>query len=507
MGISDRLSRINWITSFLLPLSVVFMEVLWVFSWLMWISEYDKWPFSSVERLPLNLVSLIIFFGTTFFITVFFLKKKWNLNLTRLSIVFYCLIAIFIVLRIEYTTGYGLLDGHWFADIGDKISNGFSGLLSMLIALFIGIGLCWRGIRWGSSPFDFEAIYRTFLIGIWAQVFLAIIWVITMGSDSISSLTSSTGIFIAGYFFFGLSALAMCNLRIIQRKLITREGAGTVLNRRWLGIMFGIIGIMVVLGIILATIFSTDIWSILGRVFTSIADWLLQGLEYILIPIGFIVEGLIYLFKLIIRLIPRGEKYEPGELEQFGPSRFELEKALPSGLSPAAVLAIKWALIIIITGLLIFLLTKAVQRVIANREAKHIDQIDESVWTWELFISDLRIFFNMLFKRKKHPEIIQVTIEEYLEESEGNLNIRQIYQRLLRETSRTNVKRHLYETPYEYSLRFSKAIPECSEYIRDLTNVYINARYGELEVKSRQTDFINRIWKALKNLLYELQDN
>jgi hypothetical protein len=482
------------------------MEVLWVYSWLLWIPEYGKWPFGSVHRLPLTIVSLIFLFSTTYFITSILLKQKWRLALIRLIIVAYCLAAIFLVLRIEYTAGYGLLDSQWFNYIGEKIINGFSGLLSLVIALIIGAGICWRGIKWGNSYFDFDDIYRTFLIGLWAQVLLAIVWVISLGTDSMASLASSTGVYVAGYFFFGLSALAMSNLRTIQKKLVAREGAGTVLTRRWLAILFGVIGIMVVFGMVFSAIFSADVWTFLGQSLTSVADWLLQGLEYLLLPFGFIVEGIIYLFKLVVQLIPRGEKYEPGELEQFGPSRFELEKAIPSGLSPAAELAIKWAFIAIILGLLIFLLTIAVRRVMSNRETKHIEQIDESVWTWEIFLNDLRLFFNMLFKRTKHPKIIPVTSRNYIEETEDNLNIREIYQRLLYETSQIKIKRQLYETPYEYAVRFSHTVPEVREYLSDLTDIYVNVRYSNIEAEPKKIDFAKNIWTTLKNLLRKLQD-
>lgn len=482
------------------------MEVLWVYSWLLWIPEYNKWPFESVHRLPINIVSLIILFSSTYFISSFLLKQKWRLAFIRLFIVAYCLAAIFLVLRIEYAAGYGLFDIQWFDYIGEKIINGFNGLLSMVLALIVGAGMCWRGIKWGKSYFDFDDIYRTFLIGLWAQVILAVIWVISLGNDSMASLASSTGIYVAGYFFFGLSALAMSNLRTIQKKLAAREGSGTVLNRRWITILFGVIGIMVVTGIIFSAVFSSDIWTFLGQVLTNVADWLLQGLEYLLIPFGFIVEGLIYLFKLIVNLIPRGEKYEPGELEQFGPSRFELEKAIPSGLSPAAVLVIKWAFIVIIIGLLVFLLTIAVRRVMSNRETKHIEQIDESVWTWEMFLNDLRLFFNMLFKRTRHPEIIPATSRSYTEETEGNLDIREIYQRFLLETSRMKIERRLDETPYEYAIRFNHTVPEGSEYLSELTDVYVNIRYNDREAESKQVDFANRIWTSLKNLLRNLQD-
>jgi len=477
------------------------MEALWVYSWLVWIPAYGKWPFNGVQRLPLSLVSLVFLHGASFFATSFFLKQKWPLLLVRLSIVSCGLVAIFLVVRIEYNAGYGLFDGQWFVYIGEKILDGFSDLQPMIIALIVGVGLCWRGIRWGSAYLDFEDIYRSFLIGLWAQVLLVIVWVVSLGTDSLSSLASSMGIYVAGYFFFGLSALAMCNLRAIQRKLTAREGAGTVLNRRWLSIMLGVIGVMTAVGIVLATIFSADVLALLGRALNTIADWLLQGLEYILLPFGYLVAGIFYVVRFIIQLIPKGEQYEPGELEEFGPSRFELEQAIPSGLPPAAVLAIKWAFIVIIIGLLVFLLTKAVRRVMSYRDTKHIEQIDESVWSWETFKADLRLFFSLLLKRSKRPKIMPVTSRQYTEETKGNLNIREIYQRLLQETSHLRIARRHSETPYEYSVRFSHAVPEGSEYLGELTDIYVNVRYGELDAEEKQIDFANGIWRALKSLL------
>ena len=160
MGVIDRLSKVNWITSMLLPLSIILMEVLWVYSWLVWLPTFGKWPFIGVQRLPLSLVSLVFLLGASFFIARFLQKQKWSMAWIQLSIVTCGLVIIFLVLRFEYNAGYALFDGQWFVYIGNIIGDipvmlRSSGLAPILIALILGISLWWRGIRWGSSLLDF----------------------------------------------------------------------------------------------------------------------------------------------------------------------------------------------------------------------------------------------------------------------------------------------------------------------------------------------------------------
>jgi hypothetical protein len=510
MVITDRLSRVNWITSVLLPLAVILMEVLWVYSWLVWIPKFEKWPFIEVQSPPLSLVSLVLLFGVSYFTASFFQKRKWPMVWIQLSTVLCGLAVIFLVLRFEYSAGYALFDGQWLGYIGNTIRDipvilRSSGLAPILIALIIGMGLCWRGIRCGSSVLDFDDIYRSFIVGLFALILLVVVWVASSGIGSLSGLASGIGLNVAGYFFFGLSALAMCNLRAIQRKLTRREGAGTVLNRRWLFIMFLVIGVMTVVGIGLATIFSEDTVAMLGRTMNTVADWLLQGLKYILLPIGYLVEGVFYVVNFFINLIRSdGEPVKATEFNFFAPGE-QAERIVPSGLSPAAVLAIKWTVFAIITGLVLFLLFKAVRRVTSSRDMKDIDQTDESVWSWEAFKADIRLLFSLFRRRPKQPKKIPVISEQFTEEIEGTLNIREIYQRLLREASQLRITRKHSETPYEYAVRFSHAVPEGSEYLNELTDVYVHVRYSELDAEEKQIDFANSIWQALKGLLRRLQ--
>ena len=501
MGIINRLAKLNWITTVLTPLAIILMEVLWVYSWLVW---FGKWPASGIDRPSLSLISLIFLIGASFLATRFLLKQKWALVWSQLSIVLCGLVAIFLVLRFEYNAGYGFFDGQWFVYISRKILIGFSALQSLALAFLVGIFLWWRGIKWGRSRFYFEDIYHSFLFGLFALVLLVIIWGVSLGTGSLSGLTSSTGIYVAGFFFFGLSALALGNLRAIQERLSSSEGAGPFLGRRWISIMLGVIGAIIIVGIGLATIFSDDVVTALGQALGTVADWLYKGLYYLLIPLSYITYVIQFVMRLIIRLLMSGEPVEPTEFDFFEPAE-QAEQVMSQGLPPAVILAIKWTVFAIIIGLVLFLLTKAVRRIMSFREYKDIEQIDESLWSWQGFKADLRLFFSLLAKRFKRTRKMPAASPYEAEETEGMLNIREIYQRLLRETSLLRLARQRNETPYEYAVRFSHAVPESSEYLNEITSVYVNVRYSEIAAEKKQINFANSLWRALKTILRKFQ--
>ena len=83
----------------------------------------------------------------------------------------------------------------------------------------------------------------------------------------------------------------------------------------------------------------------------------------------------------------------------------------------------------------------------------------------------------------------------------GMLGIREIYRRLLWATSRSRVARWRHETPYEYARRLGQAIPDGSEPLGDLTNLYVNVRYGDLEAEDEQVEQANNSWRFFNGLL------
>ena len=155
-----RLLKLNWVAAFLFPLTVILMEVFWLYPWLAWVGQ---WPAFTLQRPPLSLTSLILLMSVSFFATRFFLSQGRSLQWIRLSIVSCGLATIFILVRVEYGAGFGILSGSWFVYTGRIFLNSFSQPHQIVAALAVAAYIWWRGIRLGRCPLYFDDVYRSFL--------------------------------------------------------------------------------------------------------------------------------------------------------------------------------------------------------------------------------------------------------------------------------------------------------------------------------------------------------
>ena len=154
MSIISKLNKVNWIADVFTPLAVILMEVFWLYPWLVFIG---KLPALTVQKTPLSLLSLIFLLGISFIATKFFLKRKWPMPWIQTSIIACGLVAIFLVLRIEYSAGFKLFSGQWFVSYGKVIVDSLSHQTPVCIfALLAGFYLWWRGISLSRSRLYFE---------------------------------------------------------------------------------------------------------------------------------------------------------------------------------------------------------------------------------------------------------------------------------------------------------------------------------------------------------------
>jgi len=133
-------------------------------------------------------------------------------------------------------------------------------------------------------------------------------------------------------------------------------------------------------------------------------------------------------------------------------------------------------------------------------------QVNESLWSWQDFKADLRLFFSMIFQRwqRKRTEPVQVTPAPtwYISNDiQDILDMREIYRRLLWEASAFGITRQQHETPYEYTKRLTKAVPESTPQLEELTKLYISVRYGDLKVEDEKAEYANSLWRVLRRLL------
>ena len=57
------------------------------------------------------------------------------------------------------------------------------------------------------------------------------------------------------------------------------------------------------------------------------------------------------------------------------------------------------------------------------------------------------------------------------------------------------------ETPVEYERRLEKYIPEGSRQLNDITDLYSEVRYGDIEPPGEKVDSANGLWAALRNMV------
>jgi len=475
------------------------MEVLWVYPWLAWTREL---PGLNWQQPPLSLTSLIILVGIPFCVTRFLPGQRRSLRLTKLLIV---LATILLIVRIEYGAGFPPLSGQWFVHIARILLDSFSYLHPIILALIASVYLCWRGIRLGHSPLYFNDVYPSFMVGLAALIILIVVWTASLGAGSLESLASTVGIHAAGFFFFGLMALALGNLQAIRRKMV-REEMAPLSNRRWTVIMLGVVGGIVLLGMGIASIFSPGFVAAVTRLVGSVFSFLGQVVHYLFIPVGYLLNWLAYAVMFIINLIRGKQPLEPFKMPDFLEPEELIESPVYQTIGVDVAMILKWIFFAFVIIIVVFLLIRAISRFRIVQADVEVEEISESLWSWLGFMADIRLFFSMLFRgwhrKKAKPMPVSTVPGWYLaEDIQGTLNIREIYRHLLYEASTFGIGRQRYETPHEYTMRLGRSVPDSGEQLGELTDLYIDVRYGDLEVGDKKIEHANSLWRALRRLL------
>lgn len=501
MTVFRKVGSLSWIAVVLFPLMVIITEVTWLYPWLMLIG---RWPVFAREHTPLSVGSVVFLLGGSFFVTRFLTKRRWRARWARLATLVCSVAAILLVMRVEYPAGAVLLEGRWFIHVGQLVVDSFSHPNQMVLALVLGLYLWWRGIGLGRSPLHFENIYRSFSFGLLALVVLILAW----GTDKQSGLMAAAGPYLAGFFFFGLASLALAKLQGMQGR--ERE-SGIVFNSRWVSIILVVIAAIVVVGIAAAGFFSAQSLSVLWSLFNLVSGLLFKVLFYFFAIVAYMVAASIYIVEFLLNVLrqtPPPETVVAGNLTAIE----GLKQGVSQSVSPGVVLLIKWVIfgVIILGGL--FLLARAILHRRIFQAGEDVDEIHESLWSWAGFLTDVRYFFNLIWQRfrGKIAKVLPGTdtgSRHQGAEAGGRLSIREVYQRLLRRAGQLGITRRRQETPYEYSTRLGQALPESSGPLSELTDLYVNFRYGDFPAEANQVDLANSLWEGIQNLLARAETN
>jgi hypothetical protein len=494
----NRFKNFDWLAVVFYPLAVILMEAFWVSPWLGWIGV---WPFFSESRPVLGLPSVIIVIVVSLLVTRIFTSQKLPMWAVQTIVIGCGLVTMLLVLGVEYADGYTFLSGRWFGHIVQVLGNTFDNPSTIVVAIPAIAYLWWRGIMLGQSTSYFKDIYRSFLLGMVALIALIIFWQISSSSGGFAKPGADIGLNVIAFFFFGLLSIAICHL-YVMRSTMPREEAKLTSVWRWLPIMLGVIGGMVLIGFGVASALSPDLIESIGRGADAVFGFLGKILEYIIWPIVYLFQGLVIAFKWFIGLFGGGQ---PGQQEMTGNMTMPDAPAVTlSELSPLVTAIIKWSVLAIIIGAVLFFLAKAISRYRERHAREDIDETRESLWSWRGIRDDLKLLFKMMGdKFKKKPPAAPPYVFD--ENAAGRLDIREIFRHLQWEAGRSGIARRRHETAVEYADRLQRIVPDSSSPLHDLTGIYENVRYGETGVPEEEVDSANNLWQTLRGLIRKLR--
>ena len=491
---------LQWDAARTIPLLVALMEVMWAYPWFVWAGGLDfvDWP-----EPPMTLASALFVIVAAILVSRAAIARRWPAVRTLLVALPALLALTALVVRLEVSGGLPLWDPGWWSYAVEQRA-------AVIGSLAFGAYLLWRGITVGMETPSFQAIYRRFLFGLAALVSLLALSGFIDGSDEVRSALRSTGFYVVGFLIAGLLSMGLVNLKAIWEEMERREETSGAVGRRWFSMLLGVVVGTTIVSLVVASVFSFNLASALLQPLGLLADFLVTAFVYLVaFPLGVIAALLIYVFRFLASLLPRGETPQPLSLP--GPAEVQeiVEGQGTRGFPPEAALALKWGLVALVVLLVLFILARAMLRYSRGRRRdEETDEVSESLWTWDGFKADLRSFLSNLlarFRRKK-ASVPAATASPPLSierdaDTSAVFSVRDIYRGLLWEARRIGFPRRTPETPTEYRGRLEAGLESEEEALQVITEAYIEERYGGVEASGERLGALNASWRSLRSAL------
>jgi hypothetical protein len=476
----------------IIPLLTVVMEICWIYSWLIWISSMPALHWSGP---PLNFISCLFLGLLIEIIARQALNSRWSLKKVRWVVLPASFLLLFILVRLNLGGGYALFDYHWFNYLGRQTGR-------LMADCIFGILIIWRAFSAGQQDNSFSVIYQRFVVGLVFIILVLVVW--RLGSNQISSIWQSIGLEILLFFGGGLLALAVANLEKLRNELAQHQEATATFSRRWISMLIILVVAILAIGVLFTGLLSADTGNAIAHFLGKLGGWLLQGFIYLLYPVGFIAQILVWVGRFLLSLIRR-EPPPPLDASNMGDVKDLFNETGEGSLPVALVQALKWGSIIIASGLVIFFLSRILSRYWKGKSEEGVEEVHETLGAWNLFKMDLRNFLNWLISRLRRRKAtatedeLQYRSAALDSETDKQYTIREIYQALLWEGRQDGTPRRPNETPYEYYRRLKEHRENMSQELDALTEAYVIERYGQVNPAPEKVSGLNRLWRSLRD--------
>lgn len=368
----------------------------------------------------------------------------------------------------------------------------------------------WRGLRLSHSTLEPGHVFNTLRVGV--GVIIAVI-VLQAATHTASSNEILLLLLIPLFLMFALLAHALANTVFVR--ITHRSGLqGSILSqeRALLGIIIAFGGLLLLLSLLIGAVASPAFLGDAQRIFTPVVV-LYDALANILaLLLTLLITPIIWLLNLFhFRLKDPNIQIQTAQVVcKKYPHSVKCIKntSAPSSFNPLLVLAIK----IVLPVLVIILLVLIVRLLMRRRRlsvTRRIEEVHESVWSWELFWTQMRALFKALWLRL----FPQLAGETDVQKDEGNVStastarsIREVYRAMLLWAAQRGFPRKRDETPYEFRTRLHTGLPFAEPEVSTMTEAYTAIRYGRVVPSEADVAHIQQTWQQLQHKTPTTQD-
>jgi hypothetical protein len=334
---------------------------------------------------------------------------------------------------------------------------------TIFVACFVAFLLWGRGLWIGVGEATTAEVTRWLIGGIVVLIALCAIVGSTRLPDA-ETVSSDLRLLLVTYFVLGLALTAIVHAQAFTRSIGRRQR----LSPSWA------VAITVPMAIIaaIALFFSSGVaptvqWFMRLGVALAVLIW--TGILWLLYWIFLFLRWLASLF-------PAGSAGQVGRTRS---PRIPRSPAIepphwhPSGPPMDVTVIVGIAILVILAAIMILLVFRQVRR----GDTITIDEERSSVWSWQLFLDQLRRLL------RRGGAGLEATAAEQISHDTSELpEIRLLYRRLLSWGAGHGHARHPSATPLEYAGRLAAVAPALSSALAAVTRGYVDCRYGDKQV-------------------------
>lgn len=357
---------------------------------------------------------------------------------------------------------------------------------------------CWRGIQLARREIEPADVFNTLRIGTGIML-LALL--IQMGAGIGSSIGFALLLLMPIFLALALMAHALAQALFLRHvHTVGLQGSVVAQERSLLMVIAGIGLLLLLVSLLVGTLanpaFLAQVQHALapiGVLYDLLATWIAYAIVFLLTPIFWLISLLHPKTQLPTVRHPKPLPAPRGHGGSLAPT-------LPASVI-AALPFIKALLPLLFAALLVVAIIVAlrVRRVILSRRS---EEQHESLWSWQLFWTQLRAFL-LAFWRRFFPTPFAHTQGEAALPVDTTTEpaartIREIYRAFLQWAAAHGYVRKKNETPDELKIRLNAQLPEVGTEVGVMTAAYNDIRYGGIVPDDAEVQRVQQVWTALR---------